>query len=433
MTVMGKNSEINETLKRLCANMRDSQELSDPFLCSTMKDGLLRIRITNKCNAKCRYCGIQFWPEEVQKMSMRNEILYEYCKPLYEQIKILLLTGGDPTVVKEGFHFCQFINENYFQITLILETNGISFKEKWQRFAMNNLMKVHVSVNGSNEDVYRKGCWKGKSGGIAYRKATQNIKDYMALLKENDLEVFAPDVSMVINRDTADDVRNFVKYALTERLQYCKFYFDYTENNMSGKHFDNPETSRPALYELMKLERVLAGKFFVYFRLWIPIKETEMMQPKVEAIPIDELKAEYSDILELAKNRSMKSEYEARQAIRKSRGKKELSFEEEWTPTIRQTSINGQDICFAPFRSLDIYPNEVFECCSWISPRFNLRAAISNDSVDWDKEYNSTKMKMLRKDMLEGRYNICQSCCPLNPKYSEICTSHKYGYERETA
>jgi len=423
------------TLSRKALNSKKRKEylrelFEDTKLYSTMEDGLLRIRITNRCNAKCRYCGVQCWPEAVRNFDMRSEILYEYCKPLYEQIKILLLTGGDPLIAKESMPFCSFISENYPQITLYLETNGIDFTEKWQQLSIDNLMKIHISVNASNENIYVKGCWDGDAGRKAYQKFTQNIRNYMTLLRKNGLELFAPDVSMVINKDTAHDIRDFVKYALSEKLHHCMFFFDYTENDMAGNYFGNPETSRPALYELMKLERVLAGKFFVYFRLWIPLKESEMMQPKVETIPLSKLKTEYADILELAKDRSMKTEYETRQAIRETKGKKIFSFDEEWTPTIRQTRINDKDICFAPFNLLDIFPNEKFECCSWIIPRFSLDAVIQNNSIDWEKEYNSAEMRQLRKDMLNDHYEHCQKCCPLNPEHNEVCSSHKYGYNR---
>jgi len=185
-----------------------------------------------------------------------------------------------------------------------------------------------------------------------------------------------------------------------------------------------------ALFELMKLERVLAGKFFIYFRLWIPLKEAEMMQPTVEAISIEELREEYSDILELAKDRSMKKEYESRQRIRKSKGKKEFTFDEDWTPTIRQITVESKDICFAPFHSIDIYPDQKFECCGWINPRFSVNAAVENDSIDWEKQYNRLEMKKIRQDMLMGRYTLCQKCCPLNPTYNSVCSSHQYGYDR---
>ena len=30
-----------------------------PALLTDMKDGILRLRITNACNSKCRYCGVR--------------------------------------------------------------------------------------------------------------------------------------------------------------------------------------------------------------------------------------------------------------------------------------------------------------------------------------------------------------------------------------
>jgi organic radical activating enzyme len=361
-------------------------------------------------------------------MDMDSKILYEYCRPLYEQIKILLLTGGDPLIAKESKSYCRFISEKYPAITLYLETNGLAFTEEWQQLAMKNLMKVHVSLNASSEGVFEKGCWNG--GGAAYRKIVENIRQYMTLLRKHNLEIFAPDISMVINKDTASDIRNFVRLALEEGLHHCMFFFDYTETDMTGDYFGYPDTSRPALKELMKLERVLAKKFFVYFRLWIPLKETEMMQPEVEAIPLEELRSEYEEILKLAAKRSMKEEYETRQTIRKSQGKKVFLFDEDWTPTIRQVEIGNKKTCFAPFKLLDIYPDNKFECCSWIIPRFRIKDTVKDGGVDWNDVYNSFDMRKIRYDMLRDDFSLCQKCCPLNPLYNEVCSSHKYGYER---
>jgi hypothetical protein len=363
---------------------------------------------------------------------MRKEVLYNLCRPLYGQIKILLLTGGEPLHDKESFPFCKFMCENYPQVTITLETNGIAFSREWQELAAENYMRVHVSVNASNEDIFTGGCWSGAGGATAFRMLTKNIEEYMEVLREKELEIFSPDISMVINKDTASDVRNFVRYALSIDLHSCKFFFDYTENDMNGECFGIPETSRPALFELMKLERVLAGKFFMYFRLWIPLQEQQMMQPQVEAIPMDALVEEYADILELAEGRSMKDEYEDRQRLRKEKGKKEFTFDEEWSPTIRQINVQGKVTCFAPFSSLDIYPNDVFDCCGWISPpRFVLNKAVVNKEIDWDAKFNNIEMRSLRKNMLEDRYDICMKCCPLNPMYKSAYNPHEFGYKRE--
>ena len=50
---------------------------------------------------------------------------------------------------------------------------------------------------------------------------------------------FAPNISMVINSQTADDVVDFVKMALKMSTSYVMFFFDYQENDMSGEYFSN--------------------------------------------------------------------------------------------------------------------------------------------------------------------------------------------------
>lgn len=400
-------------------------------LISNMKDGILRMRITNQCNAKCRYCGIQFWNKEKQNMSMDSKVLYEYCKPLYENIKIILLTGGDPLIAKESFRYCEFISEKYPEITMMLESNGIAFDEKWHNLAMKNLMKTHFSINASNNVIYQKGCWSGDSGKSAYLKSEKNIEAYLDILKKNKLGVFAPSFSMVINKDTACDLKDFIKKSLKLNAQYCMLYFDYTENDMMSDYFGCPEISRHVLKELMKIERVLAKRFFVYFRLWLPLKESESIQEEVNQISTSELQKEYSDLLTLAKSRSMEQEYKERNEIRKKNGKKEFSFFEDFTPTIHQIEHNGKKkICFAPFKEIDIYPDKMVECCGWITPRIDLNKWIINNFVNWDELFNSLQIKSIRYDMFKGCYDFCQNCCPLNPTYHECIEPHKYGYNR---
>ena len=58
--------------------------------CKTdLSGGLLRIRITNACNAKCRYCGVRLGFGEEVNHAMEPSWYYELCKPLYEKISIV--------------------------------------------------------------------------------------------------------------------------------------------------------------------------------------------------------------------------------------------------------------------------------------------------------------------------------------------------------
>lgn len=405
--------------------------LNDSALKTDFNDGLLRIRITNKCNAKCRYCGLLSWSKEEQNQSMNSKWLYDYCKPLYEKMKLVLITGGDALVAKESYNYCTFLSENYPHATIFTESNGIAFSKKWQKFAMENLFRTHFSINASTAEVYEKGVWAGSGAREAFEKVQNNLKSYMELLKENNLEVFAPSVSMVINNDTACDVEDFIKMSLRLRAQLVMFYFDYTENDMNSAYFGSPDIIRPVLKKLMEIERVLAKKFFVYFRLWIPVEESEAMQKLVDSVPIDALREKYCEIIELAQGRSMQKEFEQRQRIRKEFGKKTLTFDEDWTPTIHLTEINGKKVCFAPWAEIDLYPNGRLDFCGWFKPTLNLQDFIKDDKVSWDEILNSVEFLKYRKNILNGNFEGCMTCCPMNSIANELTPVHKYGYERK--
>jgi MoaA/NifB/PqqE/SkfB family radical SAM enzyme len=392
--------------------------------------GILRLRITNRCNAKCRYCGQHCWSEEEQQQEMDPKWYYEYCKPLYEKINMILITGGDAYVAKESYNYMKFMGNNYPKITLMTESNGIAFADRFQQLACEHLFKTHFSINASNAETFVKGCWDGPGGEVAFEKLIANIKCYVNCLKETEKECFAPSLSMVINKDTAHDVVDFARLALSMHAGSLTYYFDYTENNMAAANFGCPETSRPALKQLMEIERVLAKKVHIYFRLWIPFAEAETMQAEVEAMPIGELKEKYRDLLVLADGRSMDEEFAKRNRLRVENGKTALSFKEDYCVTIRLTEIGGKEVCFAPWSEIDLYPNGRIEFCGWYRPTLNIYDFIEENSVNWDHILNSNYYRICRHNILNDNYQGCQTCCPMNNCSSNITPVFKYGYER---
>ena len=405
--------------------------LSENPECQTsLQDGFLRLRITNACNAKCRYCGVRlgFGPEK--EHAMDPVWFYEYCRPLYERVKMILVTGGDAFVAQESYAYMKFLSEEYPQVTVMTESNGIAFDEKFQHMAADNLFKTHFSINASTAEVFSKGCWEGTGGEIAYPKLMENIKSYMASLEQTGKLCFAPSLSMVINKDNFEDVLDFMKLSLRMHAWYIGFFFDYTENNMAEDYFGCPETSRPVLRMLMELERLLAGKVLVYFRLWLPIKETEGLQREVEALPLAELQEKYAEVWSLAKDRSVVAEFEERNTMRRLAGKKELTFDEDMTPSIQLKERCGRAMCFAPWQELDLYPNGRMDFCGWFVPTQDIHSFIQDGSVDWARALNSFAYMSARKRMLQGNFRGCQACCPMNSSRNPIVPVHKYGLER---
>ncbi|MBQ4495375.1 MAG: hypothetical protein II968_06365 [Selenomonadaceae bacterium] len=405
--------------------------------CKTeLSNGLLRIRITNACNAKCRYCGVRCTFGDEATHAMNPSWYYELCKPIYDKIGVVLITGGDAFFAKESFNYMKFMSDNFPQITLMTESNGIAFNDKFQELAAQNLFKAHFSINASNAEVFAKSCWDGDDSATAKKMfplMIRNLRSYLAKLKAADKLCFAPDLSMVINEDNADDILSFVELAIELHAGFIVFFFDYSENDMNGDFFAKPEASRPALKTLMELERVLAEKIIVYFRLWMPSGEAASIQQEVEAIPINELKTKYAKLLQLAEGRSVLGEFKRRNEIRRAFGKRELSLVDDISPSLHLRA--DRELCFAPWNEIDLYPDGRLDFCGWFEPTLNIKNFIQHDAagkefVDWDKVLNSFEYASARYRILHDDFRGCQVCCPMNSVKSPVEAVTKYNVDR---
>lgn len=220
---------------------------------SSMEDGIIRIRITYKCPGKCDFCGQLAWSKEEQNLEMDPKWYFEYMTPLYPAIKAILITGGDSFFSENSYKYMKYLGEKFPHITIMTESNGITFNKKYQRLACDNLFTTHFSMNASNEETFIKGCWSSSGGRQAYQISINNLKSYIDLLESEEKICFAPNISMVINKNTADDVIPFLKFALDIKASYVIYYFDYRENNMEEDYFQDPETGRKALKQLMEI------------------------------------------------------------------------------------------------------------------------------------------------------------------------------------
>ena len=410
----------------------------NPDTVADNQNGFLRMRVSHKCNCKCSFCYQQYWSEEDQNATMPNEWLYDYCTPLYERANVILTGGGEITFAKEGYNFCKFLADNYPKVTVSTESNGILYDEKWQNLALENLNMQHFSLNASNPDSFTKHVWK-EGGAAIYNKILGNITTLSQKWQDAGMACFTPSISMVVSHENTYDIYDFVKLALKLRLKAAWFFFNQQEGAFNGEEsvFTYPETLEPALKELMEMERVLAGKFNLYFRLWLPLNATQKLQAEVESLPIKTLSEKYSELLELAKDRDMIKEWEERNKLREQKGKKLLTIEEDYFASLHnmtKTLINGEKktICMAPYKSIDIFANGRMDLCGWIkAPMANFKDYIKDGKVDWAQILNIPVFQDMREKVLRDDFSYCMDCCPLHPNNPHLNDIMKYGLKRE--
>ena len=408
-----------------------ASKLQSPFLDNRIDGGFLRLRITNRCNAKCRFCN--FWNVlgKSPEADMPQKWMYDYCTPLYDKIKCLILTSGETLIARDAFKFFSFISEQYPAVTIFTESNGIAFTRRWHELAADNLFMMHFSMNAVTEETYLKGVWqKGESGGSnAFRMTKQNVTDYCNLLHERNLDVFRPSLSMVINRDTCAEVQDFILMALKLKARNIWLFFDFYESDFNTGHFAVPELHN-TLKTILKIERLLKDKVFFNFRLYLPLNILDGLQEETDAMDIDDLSNEFADILAAAGGRSVINEYLEREKIRKERGKKSFSFEEDFADTLHESAIAGKVCCPAPWKELDLQPDGNLKICGWHTRGINIKDFIKNDTIDWEKLLDHPHLRLMRQDVLCGNYDYCMECCPLNSKYKKIQDPLKYYLEK---
>ena len=409
---------------------RPENDINSPDLFTDFENGIVRIRTTTLCNSRCRFCiyGHRNDPKALHPQDMKPEWMYKYLVPLYEKAQIIILTSAEAIIARGAFKYFSFLCDNYPAVTLRSESNGISFSEKWQQLAVDNLIMMHFSLNAASEETFLKGVWMDHHDGgeSAFENSQRNVRNYIERLKENDLLSFAPSISMVVNRDTYSDVREFAKMALSIQSGALYYFFDFNEHDRKSSGFEEPY-AKEVLLELMKIERLLKDRFMVGFRLYLPIGVLEPLQQKADSIPLAQLKSEYADLDALALHRSIKGEYNQREHIRAQRGKKSLSFMDDIQTTLTSTVVACKPICASPWKQLDISPAGNVTFCGWRKPVLNLKDYIHDDAIDWNEIYNSPQFRFFRKEMINGNYEGCMTCCPLNPNFKPISTNVEHS------
>ncbi len=382
---------------------------------------VLQLFFNSNCNAKCKFCGVRHLKAE----EIAPEVLYDYLLPLYDKTKVIIPTFGEYTISQNCYNFLSFIAENYPQINIFTETNGINFNEKWQDFSIKNIVRTACSLNAINAKRYQETVWQGQGGEIVYDKIINNLKSYQQKLKDNNMEAFGTRLSMVLNPSNYNDIADFVKLSLELGSMYVTFFFDNSCLELSES---KSKERRKALKTLIELEKLLQHKYFIFFKLYTPftINDIHEVEKEVALISMEELQTKYADVYELAKDRDYLKEYQKRTEIRKTHNKKPLSLLEEFSITGSQHNINGTDtkFCTVAHHHLVVYPNGRIRTCAWEdfakclclkSP--NIKDFIKNKSINWNKVFNGFYYKLVRNFVKRGNYKGCPKVCPFRNNY----------------
>lgn len=157
-------------IKKIEQNIKNYLILKDKSLDIEIPNNLiLHLGFNANCNCRCKFCS-QGDQRFIKKELIDQDLLYKHLLPLYPKTKFLIPTQGEITCVSEGYDYIKWIDENYPQINISIESNGIAFNEKWQDLAVKNLMNVHFSVNAISNETFLRTVWGDIGGEKVFEK-----------------------------------------------------------------------------------------------------------------------------------------------------------------------------------------------------------------------------------------------------------------------
>lgn len=159
-------------------------------------------KLTDKCNLRCRYCGL--WKRNSPEMTTKQ--IFNLIDESEKDTAFVYLSGGEPLLRKDIKEIIDYIAKKDGIFT-VLFTNGTLIKEKIND--IKNIDLVNISLDGPREihDNIR-----GKG---SFDKAIEAIK----LLKENKIPVSTETVISNVNIHHLKFITDFAK----ENKTFCSF------------------------------------------------------------------------------------------------------------------------------------------------------------------------------------------------------------------
>jgi|GEM_PF-5721907 len=171
-----------------------------------------QISLSLMCNLRHSFC----FQSSFSTTTLSRDVLYHKLLPMYPQIRRLRLLGGEPTIIPGAKEYIVWLKENYPHIDLEIVTNGVAFDDAWRALAQEHGLQVQVSVNAVSDKVFAKIMRMGSPTRLRER-IYSNLEKLVELHHQNDKPIINC-ISMVLNDDTAEDLRDMVLYALGKGL-----------------------------------------------------------------------------------------------------------------------------------------------------------------------------------------------------------------------
>jgi len=202
---------------------------------------------TDACNSRCQLCSIWQTKQSPDLLSS-EEIKKAFSDPLFKDLEVLLITGGEPVLRDDLFELISFIHDKYPKVRFTLSTNGL-LPDKVIKVVEASLKKgigidVGISLDGIGEhhDLMR-----GVKGN--FEKVDYLVNQLVSLKKEFcDLGLVLGQTLHPLTLSYVDEVKT---YAEKHGITYLAQIYD------EGPYYDNIGKSNIVSEEIAKMTEIV--------------------------------------------------------------------------------------------------------------------------------------------------------------------------------
>jgi len=226
----------------------------------------MELRASNLCNFQCIMCNAEDSSEIAKEVRSITEDNWIEILEIAKDLKTLILTGGEPMIIKRYYDLLEYLNED---TRLIIFTNCSVYNPKFvDRMMRLKNVKLQLSIDGVEETAerQRKGSeWKiVKQNAVAFCKLPVDISVHATITKYNIIDVsrfadFLLELYEVNDKITANahtvvwpESMRFTKLN-DDEIETATNQIDLAVNKLSHQNFNN------LTKELSSLKRKLLG------------------------------------------------------------------------------------------------------------------------------------------------------------------------------
>lgn len=214
----------------------------------------VEIRVSWKCNAKCRMCGLHeyVYDKNNRKHTMRADKLLCLIKELADMgCKSITFSGGEPTLVRDLTRIIK-IASNEYHICISVNTNGyLLSEEKIREYIDSGIDSFTISILSPDEQI-NNDIMGLKNGLSTTKKAIDYINHYSKYV-HRDVKVY---INNVILRNNIDSLNGYVDFCKKHKITHLNF----SPASIKTKWDEwtcNDEDLRPTIEQVKNLKSVI--------------------------------------------------------------------------------------------------------------------------------------------------------------------------------